>query len=286
MSKATLPFQNRIALVFDFDETLAPDTFSALLEHLDIDPEWFATELVDPRADDGWDHEQARMYSLLEETKRRNVTITPDTFKEVGEKLELYPEVETMFERVRKFATDVAEDIEVEFYLLTAGMLEIPKATSIADNFRMMWGGEIHFNDEGEYDFIKRTVDYPDKSRYLLKLCKGLNIDNQEVSNEVFKDKPDDEWHVPINQIVFVGDGASDMPAFSFMYENDGLAIGVFQAESVDEWDGYEDMREDRRVQNLAPSNYEEDSELMQSLRFAVESIAKRICLLRLGKDE
>ena len=41
MSNATKPFANRLAVVFDFDETLAPDTFTILLQDLGLDADTF-----------------------------------------------------------------------------------------------------------------------------------------------------------------------------------------------------------------------------------------------------
>ena len=287
MTRATLPFHNRIALIFDFDETVAPDTFSALLTHCGIDANKFHAEHVQPLLDAGWDKKLARFYCLTQESKRRDdLTIAADTFAEVGKNLPLYPGVEQMFERLRVVAKRIVPDVEVEFYMLTAGMLEIPKATAIADQFRMLWGGELHFDDHGELAFVKRTVSYPDKVRYLLKLCKGLNIDHPQITEDVYRFIPEDEWHVPLSQIIYVGDGDSDMPVFAYLKEHDGLAIGVFQGESAADWEGYAQMHDGRRVQNLTLSDYREDSELMKSLTLAVESIAKRIALRSFSQNK
>lgn len=47
-----------------------------------------------------------------------------------------------------------------------------------------------------------------------------------------------------------------------------------------------EQMREERRVQNLAPADYREGSELSRSIQLAVESVCKLIALRRLGRGE
>ena len=287
MNKATQPFHNRIALVFDFDETLAPDTFTALLERCDIDPENFHKTRVKPLLEMGWDKKLARFHCLIEDSQQNDaLKITLDTFKEVGQNLELYPDAEKMFGRVRDWAREILPDIEVEFYLLTAGMLEIPRATTIAEEFRVLWGGELHFDDKNELAFVKRTVSYPDKIRYILKLCKGMDIDDPKITDDVYRFVPEEQWHLPLSQLIYVGDGDSDMPAFAYLKDHEGLAIGVFQGQSAEDWEGYEDMHDDRRVQNLAESDYREGSELMQSLKLAVESVAKQIALRRLSQNE
>ena len=72
MTTSTKPFANRLAVVFDFDETLAPDTFALLLEDLGLDADTFKQERVQPLVDDGWDKYIARAYCLVEESKRRS----------------------------------------------------------------------------------------------------------------------------------------------------------------------------------------------------------------------
>ncbi len=285
--KATDPHIPRIALVFDFDKTLAPDSFTALLEHCGFDPDKFEEEKIRPLLDDGWDKKLARFYALIEESRENDdFTLTADTFAEVGRKLALYPDVEQMFERVTGYAQEIIPDIDVEFYMLTAGMLEIPEATSIADDFRTLWGGNLHFDDEGNLAFIKQIVTYPDKIRYLLKLCKGFNIDDRKIQEDVYRDIPEEEYHVPLEQLIYVGDGDSDMPVFAYLNDHAGMSIGVFKSDNVEAWEGYEDIHGKQRVQNLAQADYREGSELMESLKLAVQSICKRVALRQMSIGE
>lgn len=288
MTTATEKFFNRIALIFDFDETLAPSTFEVLLKSLGLDPEKFKAERIEPLIQSGWETFTARAYTLIQESKSRpDGPITVDYLEQVGRDYEFYDGVPEMFDRLRQTARAIIEDIEVEFYLLTAGFVEIPRATSIAKEFNTLWGCEYHFNDKGEVDFVKKIITHPEKVRYILQFAKGLDsTDRTNSPADVYRDVPQEEWHIPLSQIIYVGDGASDMPAFSLMQQERGLAIGVFHSESVEEWEGYEDMNAKRRVQNLAPADFSEGSEMMQSLMLAIESICKQIALRRLSIDE
>ena len=45
-------------------------------------------------------------------------------------------------------------------------------------------------------------------------------------------------------------------------------------------------MRPERRVENLAPADFRDGSELLTSLTLAIESIAKKVALRRLGQGE
>ena len=66
MTTATKPYHGRIAVVFDFDLTLAPDSFNALLARCGVDdPIHWREEHIQPLAQSGWDTILARIYGLV-----------------------------------------------------------------------------------------------------------------------------------------------------------------------------------------------------------------------------
>ena len=128
-------------------------------------------------------------------------------------------------------------------------------------------------------------ITYSEKVRYVIQMAKGLGAEGDNEPANVYRDVPEEDWHVPYDQIIYVGDGASDMPVFELLYEHGGMGLGVVE-KSAEQWDALEKADADRRVQNLAPADYSEGSELMESLRLSVESICKLIALRKLGKGE
>ena len=160
MTTSTKPFANRLAVVFDFDETLAPDTFAALLKNLGLDVGTFKRERVQPLIDSGWDKYIARAYCLVEESKTRSPDdkITKERLAKVGRELKPFDGVTQMFDRLRQCAKDVVDDVEVEFYLISGGFIEMARNTSIANNFKATWGCQFHYGEEGEIKFIKQQM--------------------------------------------------------------------------------------------------------------------------------
>lgn len=286
MATATRHLHSRIAIVFDFDDTLAPDSFETLLRSLHLDPLSFRKEQVQPLIDDGWDSILARFYTLIRASRQADQSrLTQEHLTQVGQGIDLFDGVPELFQRVRKAVQAIVEDVEVEFYLLTSGFAEIPRATPIANEFTAIWGGEFAFED-GEAVFAKEIITHPEKVRYLLQLAKGLSPSGPNTPADVYRTVPDEEWHVPLDQIIYVGDGASDMPVFGMLHDAGGMAIGVFKGDNVDKWHGYGDINPGRRVENLAEAGYKKDSELFQSIILAVESIGKRLALLQLSQNE
>jgi phosphoserine phosphatase len=286
MPRATTHFHNRIALVFDFDLTLAPDSLDALLDRLDVDPEAFREERVHPLDDAGWDHSLARCYALVQLSKERDGAITEDLLHEVGSDMALYDGLPDAFEQIRDAAQAIVEDVEVEFYVLTAGYAEIVNGTALTDVCERIWGSTFHYADDGRIDFPKRIVTYPEKVRYLMALSKDMSVEGHDAPADVWREVPGDELYVPLDQMVYVGDGSSDLPAFNLMQDHGGLAIGVTKGGETAGWSHLGEMHRDRQVQNLAEADYSDGAELLQSLCLSVESIAKLIALRKLGKGE
>lgn len=285
--RATRAFHNRIAIVFDWDETLGPNSFDYLLESYDLDPARFRRRRVQPLAKSGWDITLAEMYCLIAESRGREDRLTRDHFQRVGRKLQTYRGVRQMFGRIRRHARRIVSDIEVEFYLLTCGFLDLHRHAAIAREFTAMWGSEFFFGDDGAIEFAKQVITFQEKTLYLMAMAKGLPAAGPNEPEDVYQHVSGEDMHVPFDQIVYVGDGASDMPTFALMHQHGGLAVGVTKPGGQrGDWAGYPHVWEERQVQNLAPADFRPRSELLRSILLCVESIASKVQLRRLGQGE
>ena len=249
MVKSTKPLSKRIAVVFDFDDTLVPDTVDSLASSCGFDSKAFRLERIQPLIESGWDAIPARFYSFIQESQQRADSkdkITQEYLTKFGQELAPNDCVTEMFDRLRQRAHELNPKVEVEFYLITCGMVEIARHTCIAHNFKSMWGCEFHYNENGEIEFLKRIVTHTEKTRYLFEIAKGIDNNNEDSRSFVYRDVPPEELHVPLTQ----------------------------------------DMSASQRVVNLAEADYSEDSELMRSLTLAVESMCKQIALSQLGVGE
>ncbi|MUG91408.1 haloacid dehalogenase-like hydrolase [Scytonema sp. UIC 10036] len=286
MTVSTKPFSNRIAVVFDFDDTLVPDTVDSLLSSLGIDALKFRQERIQPLIDKGWDKILARFYALIEESKRQDNKITQEYIAKFGQELAPFDGVTKMFERLQQSASETNPKVEVEFYLITCGMVEVACHNCIAPNFKGMWGCEFHYNQHGGIEFLKKIVTHTEKTRYLFQLAKGIQHQQDDGQTFVYRDVPAEELHVPLTQVIYIGDGASDVPCFSLMNQEQGTAIGLYKDDKPKDWGRELRITQSQRVANLAPVDYSENSELMRSLTLAVESISKQISLQQLSVGE
>ncbi|KAI9132273.1 HAD family hydrolase [Acaryochloris sp. CCMEE 5410] len=288
MTQATQPVANRIAIAFDFDETLVPNSYDAFLEYLGYDVSQFRQARYEPLKEQGWDGIPARFHTLVQASQERpdGQKITRETLKAFGQQLQPFPGVTDMFGRLRQQAQAIVPDIDVEFYLITSGFVEIARHSAIAPYFKAMWGCEFHYSDIGEVQCLKCSVTHAEKTRYLNYLSKGIENHTQDDLLFVYQDVPEEKLHVPFSQVIYVGDGTSDLPCFELLNRTGGIAIGVFAKGTAADWSQEYQVSRSQRVTNLALADYSEGAELMQSLTLAVESISKKVALLQFGHGE
>ena len=158
--------------------------------------------------------------------------------------------------------------------------------TSIASNFKAMWGCRFHYGEDEEIKFIKQQMTNTEKTSYLYYLSKGLDTDKEKDLMFAYSNMSDDKLHIPLTQVVYVGDGASDAPCFAVVNQSGGIGIGLYKKEDSQQWSEREKIDVNQRVANIAPPDYSENSELMQSLTLAVECICKQIALRKLSTGE
>lgn len=269
--------QNTIAIVFDFDETLAPDSTSSFLEMNGVDVRNFWQQRVNALKNDGWDPVPAYLYMMIKESKLRPAgeRYTREALQEWGARLRFYPGVTAIFRELRKHLAAVNPAAQLEFYLISSGITDIVAHTRIAKNFTDIWACDFHYNRKGEIDFPKRIVSFTDKTRYLFYISKGLigdsfNSKPFEVNRKITPDK----LRVPFNQMIFVGDGMTDIPCFSLVRRQGGKALGIYDPDNQDKWGRAWGFVEHDRVSNLVPADYRSRSALNHSLKMALSAIA------------
>lgn len=285
----TAPTHSRIALVFDFDDTLAPDSTSSFLKWLGMDPNDFWEKRVQPLVKDGWDPLPAQFYAMTEISRKKELgkAITKDLLSEFGSQLELFTGVKEMFTSLKKVPEKSKCKIDLEFYILSCGIEEIICKALEKVEYSKVWSSSFHYSEEGEIDFAKMLVTHTEKSRFLHRISKGLMSDTHPdrlfEANRVVSLQ---DLHVPLNQMVYVGDGFTDIPCFEMISKENGIPIGVDKPDSKQKWGASGGYSQDARVLNLAKPDYQQDSEMMKTLELAIQSLTSLISIKEMSHGE
>ena len=276
-----------IAIIFDFDDTLAPDSTSGYLDRCGVDVPRFWREEVRPLmetagASEEWDPVPAYLYKMIEKSTSGGIDpITRDSLAGWGRKLPLYQGVETIFARLRETAAAVNPRVALEFYVISSGIGEVLRNTPIAHEFKEIWASDFAYDEADRIKFPRKIISFTDKTRYIFHVQKGI-FGPEYVGKpfEVNRKVDPARVRVPLSQMIMVGDGFTDIPCFSLVKQGEGIAIGVYgDPDDRDKRSRAWGFIEDGRVSNLVPADYSEKSALTTSLIMAVESLANRISL-------
>lgn len=279
---STRPFLPRVLVVFDFDGTLASDTTDAILDVYGVGREEWARNFEAPLGR-GWDDIIRRGQALIALGRARGRPLSLEVLREAAAAVRPFPGALEMPDRLARIAGQVRPEIEVECIVLSSGYAEVIRATPIRAAFGRLFASTFHFDADGAAVCVKRIVGHAEKSMYLEAIGKGVDVGGANEPEQAGRKVDEHDRAALFDQMVYLGDGASDLHAFGFMLRNGGLAIAIDKDDTFDHADV---QRPDQRVDNLARPDYSTDGELMRSLEHAVRACAERVALRALGQGE
>jgi hypothetical protein len=221
-----------IALVFDFDDTLAPDSTTKFLQAYGIDTAAFWQNEVKPLVESGFDQPTAYLNLILNQVgpDGRFGNLTNAALLEFGSSLDndFYPGLPEFFDDIQAQVANSYKNIQVEFYVISGGLSEIIRGSKIVQKyFTSVYGCHLAGDTEnGPLKYIKRSITFTEKTRYLFEIHKGLDPKetwkNPILVNQFLRPE---ERRVPFRNMIYVGDGLTDIPCFSLLKVNHGLEV-------------------------------------------------------------
>lgn len=290
--------QNIIAIVWDFDKTLIPYYMQKpLFEEYGVDDAQFWKEV----------NQLPALY------KEQGITVSPDTaylnhiltyvkkgifkglsnkkLRMLGAKLDMFPGVPEFFSTCRQIIENNADyqkfDLRLEHYVVSTGLTEVIKGSSINPYLDGIWGcefiedfyspvdGSLKLNKEAEINNIAYLIDNTTKTRALFEVNKGVNVHPEEISvNQSMNEK---ERRVPFENMIYIADGPSDIPAFSVAKKNKAKTFAVYNKDVPKSFKQAKQLVEDNRVDNCFEADYREGSSAYLWLTNEIVDIADRI---------
>ena len=257
-----------VAILYDFDATLATSDMQnfSFIPSLGLTPEEFWGQTKEFSEKTGCEKTLGYIYTMIAECKKRGIKMTRSFLREQGKGIKFWPGVDTWFERINKFGEE--NGVEVEHYLVSSGNKEIVEGCSIYKYFKMVYGCEFIFDENDEPIWPKLVINYTQKTQYFYRVSKGAFDINDDVGvNEKNRNR-----RVPYSNIVYIGDGLTDIPAMILAKNNGGHSIAVYpegrEGKVVD------DLYHDGRVNYVAPADYREGKELDEIMRLIIKGIS------------
>ena len=277
-----------LAVIFEFDGILVPDSTTTLLKERGSNPHEF-WEGVRKLVQSGYEPSLAYLNALLESIGpgRQLGRMTTDDLGKVGATLddELYPGLGDgkLFQDLQKIASDAA-DIRVEFYIISAGLQELIEGSKVVHrHFKAVYGSRLAARDQaGFLSRIRRAISFTEKTRYLFEINKGIDPEQTE-SNPLLVNYPvsQSERRIPFRNMIYVGDALTDVPCFSIVTQGGGIAFGAFSPSGPSARRALQTLLKPGRTASVHAPMYEENNELGALLRAAVANRCSQIQLER-----
>ena len=258
-----------VAILYDFDKTLCTQDMQnyGFIPSLGLAPSDF-WRLANSF---GWREKMdgilAYMYTMIQESRKRGVPFTRQTLKHQGRSIAFFPGVTDWFARINRFGE--RQGVTVEHYVISSGLREIIEGSAIAGEFKEIYASEFYYDENGVPVWPKLAVNFTAKTQFVYRINKGvLDVSNDRDLNASM---PDDSKRVPFTNMIYMGDGLSDVPCMKMMRAYGGQAIAVYQESNRP---GVEDLLAKGRVDFIFPADYRAGSALEATVQDIIRKMA------------
>lgn len=258
-----------VAFLYDFDKTLCTTDMEdyAFIPSLGMTPREFWSVANGFGHANRMDGILAYMYTMIQESEKRRLPFTRESLREMGRDIVLFPGVQEWFGRINAFGD--SQGVQVEHYIISSGLREIIEGSSISGEFKEIYASEFYYDEAGKPVWPKLTVNFTAKTQFVYRINKGvLDVSDDKTLNDSM---PDDSKRVPFTNMVYMGDGLSDVPCMKMMRAYGGQAIAVYQESNRM---GVEDLLAKGRVDFIFPADYSEGTALDQTVKNIIRKMA------------
>ena len=266
-----------VAFLYDFDKTLCTTDMQnyAFIPSLGMTPAEFWELANGFGRRNRIDGILAYMDTMIQESNRKNVPFTRQDLVEKGKSIVLFPGVQDWFRRINEFGA--AQGVQVEHYIISSGLREIIEGSAIRDVFKEIYASEFYYDESGAPVWPKLAVNFTAKTQFVYRINKGvLDVSDDKTLNDSM---PDDSKRVPFHNMIYVGDGLSDVPCMKMMRAYGGQAIAVYQESNRM---GVEDLMAKGRVDFIFKADYSEGT----ALDLTVKNIIRKMAIAdQLGEE-
>lgn len=265
-----------VAIMYDFDRTLCTKNMQgySFIPSLGLTEKEFWQYANSLGQREHMDSILAYMYAMVKISKDKNIPLLRRNLVEMGKNVELFKGLEGWFDRINEFGR--ANGMQIEHYVISSGMKEIIEGTTISKCFKSIFACEFLYDENGNGVWPKTDVNYTNKTQFVYRINKGvLDVAND---NDLNRSMPDDSKRVPFCNMIYIGDGLSDVPCMKMMKAYGGYSIAVYQNKDSK----VEDLLKRGRVDYIYPADYSENT----GLDITVKNIIRKMSISETLYDE
>ena len=198
--------------------------------------------------------------------------------RQIGKEQQFYPGVPEILRKTKELlAADESYTeygIQVEHYIVSTGFAETIRGTDLVPLLDGIWGCELLDDETGVIGDIVYTIDNTTKTRAIFEINKGIGkLDEIDVNSMI----PKELRRVQFENMIYIADGPSDVPAFSLIGQNGGSTFAIYPKGDMAALKQVEQMRSDGRVDMYAEADYREGTTAYMWITNKIQELADRI---------
>lgn len=259
--------KEKMALIYDFDKTLSPK---------DMQEFHYIKKLGYKSPEDFWAKSRENtlknnidgILSYMELMVKENPNVTRKELIEEGKYIKLFKGVDTWFKRVNEYGKK--HGVEVEHYIISSGIKEMIQGSSIAKEFKEIFACTYAYDENDKPIWPSRVVNYTTKTQYLFRINKGVLDETNDV--DLNRKTPQSEKHIPFSNIVYFGDGLTDVPSFRVVLEEGGNTVAVYDSKKKKDELALK-LQQDKRATFVVKADYSYNSDAEKLVKGLIDQI-------------
>lgn len=277
-----MPKKPIVALIYDFDGTLSPGNMQefGFIQAIGKTPEEFWTMSDGIAKGQDASNILAYMKLMMEEAHKAGIPLKKNKFKKFGKHIELFKGVEGWFSLINRYGKE--HGVTIEHYINSSGLKEIIEGSPIAHEFKHIFACTYIYNENGEAEWPGIAVDYTAKTQFMFKINKG--IFSARDSKLVNESTADDEKRIPFTNMIYFGDGETDVPCMKIVTMFGGHSIAVYNPSKPGKKELAEKLQQEGRANFVVPSIYDAGSKAYKVVTAIIDKIRIDQALKELAK--
>ncbi len=269
--------EKTIAIMYDFDKTLCTTDMQnySFIPNLGMKPGEFWEETEAFGKQYGVERILSYMYVMIKECNKKNIPLTKEYLHSLGKDIKFYNGVSNWFSRINAYGK--LRGINIEHYIISSGTKEIIEGSSIAKEFKKIYGCEFAYDNQTKKAIWPAfAINYTQKTQFFFRISKGaLDPRNDfDINSKTTKKR------IPYSNMIYIGDGMTDIPAMILGKKNGGTSIALYPSGKRE---AVMPLLKEERVNYICRADYSANSPLDNIIKLTIDQISIKNALSKMS---